>query len=329
MQFPLQDGRRFIITGANSGVGYQAALELGRLGAEIDFAVRDTSKGSAAVESIRRELPSLRATVSSLDLASLDSVREFAARELNNGKRLDVLINNAGMINEGERRTTKDGFELMFGTNALGPFALTGLLLPKLLERGTVGGADVPPRIVTLASVAHKRGTIPFDDLQGDRTYRKGYPWYTLSKLANLMLALEMDRRLRGQHPGAHGEPAVWSVACHPGVANTNFFKTNASGKIEAAIRRLSGHVISAVLNSDKEGALPTVFAAVSPEAKSGGYYGPQGFKEMRGGDVGPAEIAPQARDQAAAARLWSECERLAGTRYLDGTRDTGAGELR
>jgi NAD(P)-dependent dehydrogenase (short-subunit alcohol dehydrogenase family) len=209
-----------------------------------------------------------------------------------------------------KRLETLDGFELQFGTNVLGHFALTALLLPAL-ERAAAKPQAQAPRVVMVASIAHKRGRLDFGDLQSTHNYGP-MKSYQQSKLADLMLALEMDRRLK-----AAGS-RILSNAAHPGVANTNLFQTGERSAPELAIRRLMGRLIGALLNSDEEGALPTLYAAVAPEARGGGYYGPQGFQEMRGGDVGEARIAPQALDQAAAARLWSVCEELTEVQMLD-----------
>jgi NAD(P)-dependent dehydrogenase (short-subunit alcohol dehydrogenase family) len=306
---PSQAGRRVIITGANSGIGYYAALELARKGAHVLLACRDRTRGDAAMIRLREAVPNASAEVVLLDLASLGSVRDFAAAELDRGLPLDLLINNAGVMAPKRRLETKGGFELQFGTNALGHFALSGLLLPALVR-----AAESRPRVVTLASIAHKRGQIDFDDLQSTRDYRPMRA-YRQSKLANLIFALELDRRLRAAGPP---RSRILSVAAHPGVANTNLFQVGEHGAIEKLVRRGFGVVIGALLNSEAEGALPTLYAATAPAVESGEYYGPLGFQEMRGTGVGAAMMAPQALDNATATRLWSECERLTGVRFLD-----------
>lgn len=304
---PDQTGRRAIITGANSGIGFPAALELARHGAKVVVAARDREKGIAAAERINSLVGAPRAEWTMLDLASLASVRDFAERELARNAPLDLLINNAGVMAPPRRLETKDGFELQFGTNVLGHFALTGLLLPAL--RRAASSSPEPPRIVMIASIAHRRGKLNFSDLQ----HRSGYSpmqVYGQSKLADLMLSFELDRRLRA---GDDTTSRILSVAAHPGVANTNLFQVGDFNAVEKAIRGWARHAIGLLLNSAAEGALPTLFAATAPEAQGGGYYGPQGFLEMRGGDVGPAKVADQARDRQAAARLWQICEDLTG----------------
>lgn len=304
---PSQTGKRVLITGANSGIGYHAALTLARKGAHVILACRDRRRGENALARLVAEAPGTSSEVAILDLASLASVRDFAAHQLDLHRPLHVLINNAGVMAPPKRQQTSDGFELQFGTNVLGHFALTGLLLPALKQ--AAAESSEPPRIVTIASIAHKRGHLNFDDLQYKQNYAP-MKTYQQSKLANLMLALELDRRLR-----AAGSKIV-SVAAHPGVANTNLFQTWQHSAMEDAARRLLGHLIGTFLNTEAEGALPTLYAATSSDATGGGYYGPQGFQEMCGEEVGPAKIAPQARNAAAAARLWNLCEEFTGVSY-------------
>jgi NAD(P)-dependent dehydrogenase (short-subunit alcohol dehydrogenase family) len=305
-----QTGRRAILTGANSGIGYPAARELARKGATVVLACRDSARGEAAVARLKAEIPGARAQLGLLDLASLKSVQTFAARELDRGLPLDLLINNAGVMAPPRRLETADGFELQFGTNVLGHFALTGLLLPAL-EQAAARAANLPPRVVMLASIAHKRGRLDFDDLQFTHSYSP-MKSYQQSKLADLMLAYEMNRRLKAI------SSRIIANAAHPGVANTNLFQAGDFSPMERSVRSVIGHLIGALLNTDAEGAIPTLYAAVAPEAVSGGYYGPQGFLEMRGGDVGIAKVATQAMDEAAAAHLWNVCEELTGVRFLE-----------
>ena len=309
-EIPSQAGRRFFITGANSGVGYAAAVELARHGAMVILACRDLARGEAArrrlqVDAAGPGSAAEDANVVELDLASLESIRDVAEAELSRDEPLHGLINNAGVFSRSKRRETSDGFELQFGTNVLGHFALTCELMPAL-ERGRSAHAEDAPRVVTVASIAHKRGRIHFDDLQWERRYH-GTEAYAQSKLANLMFAFELERRLRQGRFGAK------SLAVHPGVARTNLFKIGSSTGLARVGERMVSGTVGLLLSSDKEGALPTLFAATSPEAQGGHYYGPQGFQEMRGGDVGPAEMSPAALDVNAQRKLWEVCEQLTG----------------
>jgi NAD(P)-dependent dehydrogenase (short-subunit alcohol dehydrogenase family) len=308
---PSQVGRRVLITGANSGIGYYAALELARKGAHVLLGCRDQGKGDAALERIRSEVAGALVDVVVIDLAWLKAVCTFVGQELEREIPLDLLINNAGVMAPKNRQKTSDGFELQFGTNVLGHFALTALLLPAL-ERAAASKAQ-RPRVVTLASIAHKNGRLNFEDLQAVKSYSP-MGAYQQSKLADLMFAFELDRRLR-----AAGAPksGIMSVAAHPGVAGTSLFQGKDRPAAERLVRRGLRVGFNAFLNTEADGALPTLFAATADDAVSGGYYGPQGFREMRGGDVGLAQVAPQARDQAASTRLWTECERLTGMSLL------------
>jgi NAD(P)-dependent dehydrogenase (short-subunit alcohol dehydrogenase family) len=305
---PSLAGKRVIITGANSGIGYHAALKLARKGAQVVLACRDRQRGDDALARLHADSPGTHTELAILDLASLSSVRDFAEKELAQHRPLHILINNAGVMAPPRRLQTADGFELQFGTNVLGHFALTALLMPAL-EQAAAASHD-RPRIVTLASIAHKRGQLNFDDLQSTKTYSP-VKAYQQSKLADLIFAFELDRRLRTANS------RVMSVAAHPGVANTNLFRAGDHGPLEKTLRNLFGHVIGIVLNTDSEGALPTLYAATAPDAEDGGYYGPQGLQEMRGDIVDRAVVAPQARDASTATRLWQTCEDLTGIKLL------------
>jgi NAD(P)-dependent dehydrogenase (short-subunit alcohol dehydrogenase family) len=304
---PSLAGKRILITGANSGIGYHAALKLARKGAEVMLACRNRQRGEAALARLDADAPSAHTELVIVDLASLASVRDFAEQELAKHRPLHVLINNAGVMAPPKRLQTADGFELQFGTNVLGHFALAALLMPALQ---LAAESTDKPRIVTIASIAHKRGQLNFDDLQSTKSYGPMRA-YQQSKLADLMLAFELDRRLRA------ASSRIMSVAAHPGVASTNLFQAGDYSPIEKTARNLMGHAIGIALNTDAEGALPTLYAATASTVEDGGYYGPQGFQEMRGDDVGPAKVAPQARDTAAAARLWQVCEKLTGVGFL------------
>jgi NAD(P)-dependent dehydrogenase (short-subunit alcohol dehydrogenase family) len=297
-EIPPQQGRLAMITGANSGIGYQAARYLARAGATVILACRNADKGEAARAKIAAANPAANVQVRILDVADLDSVRRFAAEFLSEGRPLDLLINNAGVMALPARRTTPQGFEMQFGTNHLGHFALTGLLLPALL--GQAGS-----RVVTVASIAHKGGTLHFDDLNAERSYDPRGA-YQQSKLANVVFGLEFDRRLRTR------DAKTTSVIAHPGVAVTNIV-SNGMGKT------LQGRIVNAVIpllaQSDDRGSWPLLYAATSPAARGGGYYGPDGIAEVRGT---PVEVKPRphAMDPAAGERLWEASEALTGVRF-------------
>ncbi len=309
---PSMSNKRVLITGANSGIGYHAALKLARKGAHVLLACRDRQRGEAAIARLHAESPGIQVELLLLDLASLESVRRVAAAEVAQHRPLHLLINNAGVMAPPKRLETSDGFELQFGTNVLGHFALTALLLPALQQAANESPTSsfARPRIVNIASIAHKRGQLNLDDLQSVRSYSP-MGAYQQSKLANLLFTFELDRRLRAAHS------SIMSVAAHPGVAQTSLFQSGNYSPAEKALRNLAGHAIGILLNTDSEGALPTLYAATSPDVKDGGYYGPQGFQEMRGHEVGPALIAPQANDTTTAARLWQRSEELTGLKFL------------
>lgn len=291
---PDQSGRTAVVTGSNSGIGLEAARALAAAGATVVLACRDTAKGAEAADSIRASAPGANVHVAALDLASLDSIRAFA--EGLAPERLDLLINNAGVMASPYRKTA-DGFELQIGTNHLGHFALTGRLLDRLL--GTPGA-----RVVTVASTAHKIGRINFDDLQSERSYQR-WRAYGQSKLANLLFAFELDRRLRAA--GAD----VLSVAAHPGYSATNLQFAATPSRVE----RAASVVLNRVVAQDAvDGAAPTLFAATA-EVPGGCYVGPDGFQEMRGRPH-LVKATRAANDPQAAQRLWDASEQLTGVHY-------------
>jgi NAD(P)-dependent dehydrogenase (short-subunit alcohol dehydrogenase family) len=302
-----QAGKRILITGANSGIGYHAALMLARKGAQVMLACRDKQRGEDALARLNADVPGAHAELALVDLASLASVHQFAQQELAAQRPLHILVNNAGVMAPPKRLETADGFELQFGTNVLGHFALTALLMPALEQAAT--GSSERPRVVTIASIAHKQGQIDFNDLQSTRQYSPMQA-YRQSKLADLMFAFELDRRLRAANS------RVMSVAAHPGVAKTNLFRGSDRSAISRAARDLLGVVIGAMFNTDDAGALPTLYAATAADVRDGGYYGPQGWLEARGSSVGEANVAAQAGNTANAARLWQVCEDLTHTRF-------------
>ncbi len=295
---PPQGGKLAVVTGATGGLGYQTAMRLAQAGAEVVLAGRNEAKGREAVSKIRNQFPDAKISFDVLDLANLASVADFARRLATTHSSLDLLINNAGVMALPTRQTTADGFEMQFGTNYLGHYALTAQLLPLL--RGAL-----QPRVVSLSSIAHRTGFIQFSDLQGERFYS---PWkaYNQSKLAMLMFALELQRR---------SDSAGWnlmSTASHPGWARTDLF---ANGPGFGLISFASQFAAPLFSQSAESGALPTLFAATSPQAEGGGYYGPNGLYELRGPPA-PARIMPQARDKAAAAKLWDVSQQLTGASF-------------
>ena len=310
-QIEPQQDKRFLITGANSGIGFHTALELARRGGVVLMACRDRARGQAALDRLRKEAlgplsAASEAELVVLDLASLASVWNVAQEQLARKLPIHCLINNAGVMAPPKRLLTQDGFELQFGTNVLGHFALTCLLMP-LLEQARSARVEDAPRIVTIASIAHKRGCIDFDDLQSAKHYNPMQA-YAQTKLADLMFTFELERRLRTETLGSI------SVAAHPGVANTQLFQSADHAAAERQIRKVVGHLIGFFLNSEAQGALPTLYAATAEGVQGGDYYGPTGMLEMRGMRVGAAQVAPQALDQTAQQRLWEICEKLTGT---------------
>lgn len=286
-------GRRAVITGANSGLGLQTAVGLARKGAHVVLACRNEQRGREAEQKVRSLTGSERVGMRVLDLADLASVRAFAA---GTDGPVDLLVNNAGVMAT-PKSTTADGFDLQFGTNHLGHFALTGLLLQNL-------HASVSPRVITLSSLAHKRGRIDFGDLQSEHGYRR-WGAYGQSKIANLYFMVELDRRARA---------AGWdlaSVAAHPGLANTNL----TAGMRNPAVLDLLAGAFRFMSQSDAAGALPTLYAATAPEVKGGDYYGPSGPGETRGA---PRLVAPVPRvlDPDIAVRLWNRSVELTGVDY-------------
>jgi len=289
-QMADQTGRVAIVTGSNSGIGLEAARELTRKGATVILACRDAAKGEQAAETIRADDPAGTVAVMKLDLADLASVHTFAAAFAEQHDRLDLLINNAGVMMP-PASTTADGFELQFGTNHLGHFALTGLLLGLL--RGTKGA-----RIVNVASQAHRWGTIEFDDLQWEHRRYSKTKAYGQSKLANLLFTYELQRRLE-----ATGNGTI-ATAAHPGWTGTNLQRTTGLFRAMNPIFAMRPW----------QGALPTLYAATG-DAPGGAYIGPDGMGEMRGYPR-RVESSGASHDAEVARRLWEVSEELTGVRY-------------
>ncbi|WP_406230163.1 SDR family NAD(P)-dependent oxidoreductase [Nocardia sp. NBC_01009] len=292
---PVQKGRLAIVTGANSGLGFEAARALAAHGASVVLAVRDVDKGKYAADRIAGVVPGADTTVQQLDLTSLESVRNAAEQLRSAYSTIDLLVNNAGVMYT-PRQITSDGFELQFGTNHLGHFALTGLLLDRMLP---VPGS----RVVTVSSVGHRiRARINFDDLQGERSYNR-VAAYGQSKLANLMFTYELQRRLSGT-----GETIA--VAAHPGAANTDLMRN-----MPAALRALVPVIAPIATQSPAMGALSILRAATDPDVLGGQYYGPGGFLETRGYPK-IVESSPQSHDTAIQQRLWTVSEKLTGVTF-------------
>ena len=286
---PDLSGKVAVVTGANSGLGYETVLELARHGAEVVLACRDEKRGTDALGKLGGQAPDAKADLSLLDLADLASVRKFAEQYAGDHDHLDILVDNAGVMALDERRLTADGFEMQFGTNHLGHFALTGLLMPQLLARPH-------SRVVSVTSFGHKIGKMQFDDLQAEGKYRKWLA-YGQSKLANLLFTFELDRRAR-----AAGKDLIATVA-HPGYANTNL----QSGT--------SFQWSNFMAQSAPMGALPQLYGATAPDVQGGEFFGPSGFMQQRGAPK-RVKAASKAYDTETARRLWEVSEELTGVAY-------------
>jgi NAD(P)-dependent dehydrogenase (short-subunit alcohol dehydrogenase family) len=298
---PDLTGRVAVVTGANSGLGYETALALAGCGAHVTMAVRDTAKGETAAAGMRRAHPDAVLEISALDLASLASIREFASRwSADHPDGLDLLINNAGVMAL-PHRLTADGFEMQIGTNHLGHFALTGLLLPALVARHR-------SRVVTVSSFAHRMGRLNLDDLMGEKRYR-AWGAYGQSKLANLLFTGEFQRRLDRAHL------SVKAMAAHPGYSNTNLQSASAKMKGQSFQATVTDRMNDVMAQSASMGALPTLFAATAPGLPGDSFVGPNGFMELRGY---PHLVGRSARaaDVADASALWSASEQLTGVTY-------------
>jgi NAD(P)-dependent dehydrogenase (short-subunit alcohol dehydrogenase family) len=295
-QIPDQTGRTAVVTGANSGLGLATARELARSGASVVLACRDADKGTSALERIEAEVPDAQVSLGRLDLGSLESVESFAEEFRSDHEGLDLLINNAGVMAP-PRRVTGDGFELQLGTNHLGHFALTARLIGAM-----EGRADA--RVVAVSSNAHKFGRINFDDLQSERRYNR-WRAYGQSKLADLMTALELDRRLR-----AAGS-SIKSLAAHPGYAATNL-QMAAPPLLDRTVMTVTNRLFA---QSADAGALCLLYAATEPGLEGGIYVGPDGLGEGRGH---PKVVLPSraAYDEQVAGRLWATSEQLTGVEF-------------
>ncbi|MCJ9705265.1 MULTISPECIES: SDR family oxidoreductase [unclassified Bradyrhizobium] len=296
---PSLAGKTAVVTGATGGLGYETAMALAGAGAIVILTGRSDAKGLRAIEGIGERFPNALIAYEHLDLASLASVADFAKRFAAGNEQVDLLVNNAGVMALPKRQQTEDGFEMQLGTNYLGHYALTAHLLPQLRRAKA-------PRVVNLSSLAHRSGAINFDDLQGKHAYR-AWRAYSQSKLAMLMFSLELQRR---------SDAAGWglmSLAAHPGFARTDLVANGlGANSLQWRVGRLLQPLFS---QSAADGALPTLFAATSPTAEPGGYYGPNGFYEMKGAPA-VAKIMPHAKALAAAAMLWDASATLTGVSF-------------
>ncbi len=304
---PDLSGKLAVVTGANSGLGFGVTRRLAAAGADVVMAIRNRAKGEAAIAEIRTTVPDAKLTIKALDLSSLAAVAALGEQLNAEGRPIDILINNAGVMTPPERDTTADGFELQFGSNHLGHFALTGHLLPLLRA---ANGA----RVVSLSSLAARFGRIQFDDPQFEKSY-SSMASYGQSKLAVLMFALELDRRSRA------GGWGIVSNAAHPGLTKTNLQVSGPShGRDKPALMerfyKASWRFTPFLWQEIDDGILPALYAAAAPHAEGGAFYGPRGPFESAGGGVAPAKVPARARNQDDCRRLWELSAQLTGVSY-------------
>lgn len=300
---PDMSGKHVVVTGANSGLGFGLARRLAAAGAEVVMAVRSSTKGEAAAAQIRRWAPAAKLSVKLIDLASLASVEAFAESVTSEGRPIDVLINNAGVMTPPTRQVTSDGFELQFGANHLGHFALTGRLLPLL-----AGG-----RVVTVSSIAATQKNIRFDDVNATGEYKPMYS-YGIAKLSQLMFAFELERRSRA------GRWGVTSNAAHPGLTKTNLLSGASYGlqkpTLSSRLTQLTWRLLPFMWLEVDEGIKPTLYAAVSPDAAGASYYGPRGLYETAGGGVTFAKLPRLALDVDECGRMWQLSQTMTGVTF-------------
>jgi NAD(P)-dependent dehydrogenase (short-subunit alcohol dehydrogenase family) len=305
---PDLSGRFAVVTGANSGLGFGLAKRLAAAGAEVVMAIRSRAKGEAAIAEIRHELPTAKLTIRHLDLSSLKSVAALGEELAAEGRPIDLLINNAGVMTPPQRQETHDGFELQFGTNHLGHFALTGHLVPLLR-------AAKSARVVTVSSLAATQRNLDFEDANAQHGY-KPMRSYGMAKLAQLMFAVELDRR------SSLGGWGLMSNAAHPGLTKTNLLSGASYGRdkptLRARLTRLTWRLLPFMWLEIDEGIKPALYAAVSPDARGGKYYGPRGFYETVGGGVTFAGVPRLARSETDMKQLWQLSEQLTGVTYRD-----------
>jgi NAD(P)-dependent dehydrogenase (short-subunit alcohol dehydrogenase family) len=299
-ELPGQAGKLAVVTGASDGLGLQIAMRLASAGADLVLPVRNPRKGAAALERIRAAAPRAGLTTTDLDLASLESVRGLGDKLLADGRPVDILINNAAVMTPPTRHETQDGFELQFGTNFLGHFALTARIFPLLSEASA--------RVTTLSALGARSGSFQWDDLQYQGKY-EAMKAYSQSKLAEMLFALELDRRSRAAGWG------IVSNTAHPGLTLTNL---QTSGwnmgrdkpSARTAVFRQTSKVFPFLVQQPRTGALPALYAATSPDARGGAFYGPDGFAHLTGGPT-EQKLYRAAADHDSASRIWAEAERL------------------
>jgi NAD(P)-dependent dehydrogenase (short-subunit alcohol dehydrogenase family) len=305
LDIPDLTGKHAIVTGANSGLGRELTRRLALAGAEVVLAVRDEAKGEKEIARLRAEIPNAKLELRLIDLASLASAASFAGATIKDGRPVDILINNAGVMMPPTREVTADGFELQFESNYLGHFALTARLLPLLIKAKTA-------RVVNLSSIYARSGRLDWDNLQSEKSYRPGRA-YGLSKLAMLMFARELNKRSAAAGWG------ILAAAAHPGATITNLqvagpLRGHPADGLRARLVRQQYKVPGLYQNVD-QGILPALFAATSPDAAGGAYYGPSGFQEVTGGPA-PASVPKRAQNDADSDRLWTISERLSGVNF-------------
>jgi NAD(P)-dependent dehydrogenase (short-subunit alcohol dehydrogenase family) len=308
LEVPDLSGRFAVVTGANSGLGFGLATRLAAAGADVVMAIRSRAKGETAIAQIRRELPAAKLTIRHLDLSSLKSVAALGEELVANGRPIDILVNNAGVMTPPQRQQTQDGLELQFGANHLGHFTLTGHLLPLLR-------AAESARLVSVSSLAATQRNLDFADPNAQRAY-KPMRSYGMAKLAQLMFAVELDRR------STLGGWGLMSNAAHPGLTKTNLLSGASYGRdkptLQARLTELTWRLLPFMWLEIDEGIKPTLYAAVSPDAEGAKYYGPRGFYETVRGGVTFAGVPRMARGEADIKQLWQLSEQLTGFTYPD-----------
>ncbi|MDQ1545422.1 MAG: hypothetical protein QOH69_326 [Actinomycetota bacterium] len=305
LDVPDLTGKHAIVTGANSGLGRELTRRLALAGADVVLAVRNQAKGEKELAALRAEVPNAKLELRLIDLASLASVASFADATRADGRPVDILINNAGVMMPPKREVTTDGFELQFEANYLGHFALTAQLMPLLITAKHA-------RVVNLSSIYARSGRLDWDNLQSEKSYRPGRA-YGLTKLAMLIFARELTKR------SASAGWGILAAAAHPGATITNLQVAGPlHGHPEDGLRaRLvrQQYKVPGLYQKVDQGILPALFAATSPDAAGGAYYGPSGFQEVTGGP-GPASVPKRAQDDANSARLWTISEQLSGVKF-------------